>query len=80
MDHHRRTGHPGEGWTEVIITAERGIRVVDGLLTGWHEPAASHLLMLEAVAGRQMLDDAYRAALAGGYLWHEFGNLHLLLP
>ncbi len=72
--------HPGEGWTEVIITAERGIRVVDGLLTGWHEPAASHLLMLEAVAGRQMLDDAYRAALAGGYLWHEFGDLHLLLP
>jgi len=72
--------HPGEGWTEVIITAERGIRVVDGLLTGWHEPAASHLLMLEAVAGRQMLDDAYRAALAGRYLWHEFGDLHLLLP
>jgi S-adenosylmethionine:tRNA ribosyltransferase-isomerase len=72
--------HPGEGWTEVIITAERGIRVVDGLLTGWHEPAASHLLMLEAVAGRQMLDEAYRAALAGGYLWHEFGDLHLLLP
>ncbi len=72
--------HPGEGWTEVIITAERGIRVVDGLLTGWHEPAASHLLMLEAVAGRQILDDAYRAALAGRYLWHEFGDLHLLLP
>ena len=72
--------HPGEGWTEVIITAGRGIRVVDGLLTGWHEPAASHLLMLEAVAGRQMLDDAYRSALAAGYLWHEFGDLHLLLP
>jgi S-adenosylmethionine:tRNA ribosyltransferase-isomerase len=72
--------HPGEGWTEVIITTERGIRVVDGLLTGWHEPAASHLLMLEAVSGRQMLDDAYQAALAGGYLWHEFGDLHLLLP
>ncbi|MGI8810560.1 MAG: S-adenosylmethionine:tRNA ribosyltransferase-isomerase [Acidimicrobiales bacterium] len=72
--------HPGEGWTEVIITAQRGIRVIDGLLTGWHEPAASHLLMLEAVAGRQMLDEAYRAALAGGYLWHEFGDLHLLLP
>jgi S-adenosylmethionine:tRNA ribosyltransferase-isomerase len=72
--------HPGEGWTELVVTAERGVRVVDGLLTGWHEPAASHLLMLEAVAGRQMLDDAYRAALAGRYLWHEFGDLHLLLP
>ncbi len=72
--------HPGEGWTELVVTAERGVRVVDGLLTGWHEPAASHLLMLEAVAGRDMLDDAYRAALAAGYLWHEFGDLHLLLP
>jgi len=72
--------HPGRGWTEVIVTAERGVRVVDGLLTGWHEPAASHLLMLEAVAGRQLLDEAYRAALAGRYLWHEFGDLHLLLP
>jgi S-adenosylmethionine:tRNA ribosyltransferase-isomerase len=72
--------HPGQGWTEVIVTAERGVRVVDGLLTGWHEPAASHLLMLEAVAGRTLLDQAYRAALAGGYLWHEFGDLHLLLP
>ena len=72
--------HPGEGWTELVVTAERGVRVVDGLLTGWHEPAASHLLMLEAVAGRQMLDEAYRAALEGRYLWHEFGDLHLLLP
>ena len=74
------TAHPGQGWTELVVTAERGVRVVDGLLTGWHEPAASHLLMLEAVAGHQMLDDAYRAALAGRYLWHEFGDLHLLLP
>lgn len=72
--------HPGQGWTEVIVTAERGVRVVDGLLTGWHEPRASHLLMLEAVGGRAMLDEAYRAALAGRYLWHEFGDLHLLLP
>ena len=72
--------HPGQGWTEVIVTAERGVRVVDGLLTGWHEPSASHLLMLEAVAGRDLLDQAYRAALAEGYLWHEFGDLHLVLP
>jgi S-adenosylmethionine:tRNA ribosyltransferase-isomerase len=53
---------------------------VDGLLTGWHEPAASHLLMLEAVAGRQLLVDSYAAALAGGYRWHEFGGLRLILP
>ncbi len=72
--------HPGEGWADVVITPERGVRVVDGLVTGWHEPRASHLLILEAIAGRRMLEDAYRAALDRGYLWHEFGDLHLILP
>ena len=71
---------PGEGWTELVIGAERGVRLVDGLLTGWHEPAASHLELLEAVAGRQLLDRCYREALAQGYLWHEFGDLCLVLP
>ncbi len=45
--------HPGEGWTETVITPDRGVRAVDGLLTGWHEPEASHLDMLEAIAGRR---------------------------
>jgi S-adenosylmethionine:tRNA ribosyltransferase-isomerase len=74
------TTHPGEGWTEEVVTPERGVRAVDGLLTGWHEPEASHLLMLEAVAGRTPLELAYRAAYDEGYLWHEFGDSHLLLP
>jgi S-adenosylmethionine:tRNA ribosyltransferase-isomerase len=68
------------GWTDVFITPERGVRVVDGLLTGWHEPEASHLLMLEAIAGRPALEDAYRAAVDAGYHWHEFGDTHLILP
>ena len=51
--------HPGEGWTDVVITPERGVRAVDGLLTGWHEPEATHLQMLEAVAGRPALELAY---------------------
>ena len=72
--------HPGDGWTELVITPERGVRAVDGLLTGWHEPEASHLLMLEAVAGRRALELAYGAALAAGYRWHEFGDIHLILP
>jgi S-adenosylmethionine:tRNA ribosyltransferase-isomerase len=71
---------PGEGWTDVVVTPERGVRAVDGLLTGLHEPRASHLAMLEAVAGRPVLERAYAEALAGGYLWHEFGDLHLILP
>jgi S-adenosylmethionine:tRNA ribosyltransferase-isomerase len=69
-----------EGWTDLVITPERGVRAVDGLLTGWHEPEASHLLMLEAVADRELLRRSYDAGLAGGYLWHEFGDVHLILP
>lgn len=72
--------HPGEGWTRVIVTPQRGIRSVNGLLTGLHEPRATHLLMLEALAGRSHLAVAYREALQQGYLWHEFGDLHLILP
>ncbi len=72
--------HPGRGWTELVVTPERGVHVVDGLLTGWHEPAASHLQMLEAVAGPEALDLAYAEALAAGYRWHEFGDVHLILP
>jgi S-adenosylmethionine:tRNA ribosyltransferase-isomerase len=68
------------GWTSVVITPERGLAVVDGLLTGWHEPRASHLLMLEAVAGEALLARSYAAALEHGYLWHEFGDSHLVLP
>jgi S-adenosylmethionine:tRNA ribosyltransferase-isomerase len=70
----------GEGWTDLVITPERGVRVVDALLTGFHEPRASHLAMLEALAGRSHLGAAYGAALRARYLWHEFGDLHLILP
>jgi S-adenosylmethionine:tRNA ribosyltransferase-isomerase len=75
-------GHvlPSRGWTDLVVTPERGTRVVDGLLTGFHEPRASHLAVLEAIAGPRHVATAYRAALAGGYLWHEFGDLHLILP
>ena len=54
--------------------------MVDGLLTGLHEPEASHLLMLEAVAGRAAVERGYAQALHGRYLWHEFGDVHLVLP
>jgi S-adenosylmethionine:tRNA ribosyltransferase-isomerase len=69
----------GEGWTDVVITPERGVRVVDALLTGFHEPRASHLAMLEAIAGRRHLTVAYRAAIRERYLWHEFGDVHLIM-
>ena len=81
--------HPGEGWTDLVVEPPtsghrpdpgRGVRAVDGLLTGWHEPEATHLAMLEAVAGRELLVLAYESAFAAGYRWHEFGDSHLILP
>ena len=71
---------PAQGWTNLVVTPQRGVRVVDGLLTGLHEPRASHLDMLAAIAGTPLLERSYAAALEAGYLWHEFGDVHLLLP
>jgi S-adenosylmethionine:tRNA ribosyltransferase-isomerase len=71
---------PAAGWTRLVVTPERGLRAVDGLLTGWHEPESSHLQMLEASAGPELLRRSYTAAAAAGYRWHEFGDLHLILP
>ncbi len=68
------------GWTGLVVTPECGVRSVDGMITGWHEPEASHLMMLEAVAGAELLERSYAAALDAGYLWHEFGDSHLILP
>src|SRR5205814_1828213 len=74
------TVEPGEGWTSHIVCAECKVRAVDGLITGWHEPEASHLQMLQAIADEELLAKCYRAALEHGYLWHEFGDSHLILP
>ncbi len=72
--------HAGEGWTCLVITPQRGLRAVNALLTGMHEPEATHLAMLEALAGEAHIKVAYEEALRKGYLWHEFGDLHLILP
>lgn len=72
--------HAGEGWTDLVITPDRGLFGVDGLLTGLHEPRSSHLSMLASLAGFDHLRKAYDQALNQGYLWHEFGDLHLILP
>jgi S-adenosylmethionine:tRNA ribosyltransferase-isomerase len=68
------------GWTNHVVTPETGVRAVDGLLTGLHEPRSSHLRMLAAFHSAQLLERCYDEALAEGYLWHEFGDVHLMLP
>jgi len=68
-----------EGWTNLVLGPDRPARVVDGIITGLHAPDASHLLLLEAVAGRDLVQRAYDAAVERRYLWHEFGDVSLLL-
>jgi S-adenosylmethionine:tRNA ribosyltransferase-isomerase len=73
-------GDEGRGYTDLVVTPKRGLRVVDGLITGWHEPESSHLMLLEAAAGADLLERSYETARARGYRWHEFGDSHLILP
>jgi S-adenosylmethionine:tRNA ribosyltransferase-isomerase len=68
------------GWTSHVVTPQTGVRAVDGLLTGLHEPRSSHLRMLAAFAGPDLLARCYAEAIGAGYLWHEFGDVHLLIP
>jgi S-adenosylmethionine:tRNA ribosyltransferase-isomerase len=68
------------GWTHLVLGPEHPVHVVDGLITGWHDAGAAHLLLLEAVAGPDLVEAAYREAAAHEYLWHEFGDSALLLP
>jgi len=70
----------GSGLTNLIVTPERGLHAIDGLITGWHEPESSHLSLLEAAAGPELLQHSYHAAHAAGYRFHEFGDSHLILP
>src|SRR6516164_8799315 len=68
------------GWTHHLVTPQTPPRVVDALFTGLHEPRSTHLLMLHAFAGADLLRRCYAAAVEHSYLWHEFGDVHLLLP
>jgi S-adenosylmethionine:tRNA ribosyltransferase-isomerase len=72
--------HELAGWTDLVLGPHRPAQVVTGLVTGWHEPGASHLQLLEAVAGRRLVEAAYDEAHRRGLLWHEFGDSCLLLP
>jgi S-adenosylmethionine:tRNA ribosyltransferase-isomerase len=77
-----RTGsvRAGAGWTDLVLGPDRSARVVTGLVTGWHDDGASHLRLLEAVAGERLVTTAYAEARAEDYLWHELGDAALLLP
>jgi S-adenosylmethionine:tRNA ribosyltransferase-isomerase len=71
--------HAADGVTGLIVEPSRELRSISGLLTGFHEPEASHLKLLEAVAGADAVTRSYEAALDRAYRWHEFGDVHLVL-
>jgi S-adenosylmethionine:tRNA ribosyltransferase-isomerase len=71
---------PAAGWTDLVLGPDRPARAVGGLITGLHEPGASHLQLLEAVAGEPLVQRAYAAAVTEHYRWHEFGDSMLFLP
>jgi S-adenosylmethionine:tRNA ribosyltransferase-isomerase len=68
-----------KGWTNLVVTPARGLRAVDGVITGWHEPESSHLQLLEAAAGRELLERSYATAREHAYRWHEFGDSAIVL-
>lgn len=68
------------GFTRLYIHPQRGVNVIDGLITGLHDPVTSHLAMLYTIAGQELIRSAYEEAVKEGYLWHEFGDSHLILP
>jgi S-adenosylmethionine:tRNA ribosyltransferase-isomerase len=71
---------PARGFTRRVVRPRRPAIVVDGLVTGLHDAKGSHIALLEALAGKAMVADGYDAAATAGYLWHEFGDSHLILP
>jgi S-adenosylmethionine:tRNA ribosyltransferase-isomerase len=73
------TVRPMRGWTRLVITPSTRLRVVDALLTGLHEPPATHLDMLAALLDERLLERAYAEVRERGYLWHEFGDAMLIV-
>lgn len=67
------------GWTNLYIKPNYDLKITDGIITGMHEPEASHLDMLSAFINQKDLFNAYQEAIKRGYLWHEFGDMNLIL-
>lgn len=67
------------GWTDLVVDASHAVRSADGLLTGFHDRAATHRWMLQSLLDRELLDAAYETAAEHSYHYHEFGDVHLII-
>jgi len=70
---------PTRGFTRLYLSPDHPVRTIDGLLTGFHEARSTHIALLTAFAGVPLLRRAYEVAARDGFLWHEFGDSHLIV-
>lgn len=77
---HERKLQAAKGFTRHYVHPGNKPKTIDGLITGLHDPKASHLAMLYALAGKELIQESYQEAVRQGYHWHEFGDSHLILP
>jgi S-adenosylmethionine:tRNA ribosyltransferase-isomerase len=70
---------PGNGYTSQRITERHKLKIADGLITGFHEPQSSHLDLISAFLSPSLIKKTYEEAIEKKYLWHEFGDLCLIL-
>jgi S-adenosylmethionine:tRNA ribosyltransferase-isomerase len=71
--------NPGHAYTSLRITEDHNLQIADGLITGFHEPEASHLDLISAFLNPVQIKKSYEEAILKKYLWHEFGDLCLIL-
>jgi len=70
---------PASGWTDLTIAPGHRFRAVDALLTNFHLPRSSLLVLVAAFAGRALILDAYAHAVAAGYRFYSYGDAMLIV-
>ena len=71
--------HPGEGWTDIFIRPPYRFRAVDRLVTNFHLPRSTLLMLVAAFAGYDLVMRAYREAVKGGYRFFSYGDAMVIL-
>jgi len=81
LEHAGRTGRvePGRGWTDLFIRPGHRFRVVSALVTNFHLPASTLLVLVCAFGGRERILAAYRHAVEAGYRFYSYGDAMLVL-
>jgi S-adenosylmethionine:tRNA ribosyltransferase-isomerase len=71
--------HPGEGWTDIFLRPPYRFRAVDRLVSNFHLPRSTLLMLVAAFAGYDLTLRAYRHAVDGGYRFYSYGDAMVIL-